>query len=103
VIFGESAGQLSAITADSKGDEIVTAVKRWLNQFQNTQWLMICDNYDSPKLWRSSDPAAVDIRQFLPEAYHGSVIIITRSLRVEIGCRIHVGKLNIHDSLQILW
>ena len=96
-----SAGQLNAITTDRKVNEIVMAVKLWLNQPQNTQWLIICDNYDNPKLCGSSDPAAVDICQFLPEADHGSVIIITRS-RVEIGCNIHVGKLDVHDSLEIL-
>ena len=98
-----SASQLSAITADSEVDKIVTAVKRWLDHPKNTRWLMICDNYDDPKLSGNTDQAAVDIRRFLPEAYHGSVIITTRRSQVNIGRRIHVRKLeDIRDSLQIL-
>ncbi|ORX95173.1 hypothetical protein BCR34DRAFT_498675 [Clohesyomyces aquaticus] len=89
-----SASQLSKITTESKEDEIMTAVKRWLNHPRNTRWLMICDNFD--------DPAAEDIHQFLPEANHGSVIIITRSSTVKIGCRIQVRNLDIADSLEIL-
>ena len=72
----------------------MTAVKRWLNRSRNTQWLMICDNFDNP--------AAENIHQFLPEANHGSVIIITRSSTVKIGCRIQVRALDIPDSLEIL-
>ena len=96
-----SAGQLNAMATDRKGDEIVMAVKSWLNQAQNRHWLIMCDNYDNPRFCRSSDPAAVEIGQFLPEADHGSIIIISRS-RVDMGHCIHVGKLDTHDSLQIL-
>lgn len=77
------------------------AVKLWLVRPENTHWLIICDNYDNPEFYRSSDPAAVDIRQFLPEAGHRSVIFITRS-RLEIGYFIHVGELDMYDGLLIL-
>jgi hypothetical protein len=63
----------------------VAAVKRWLEHAKNTQWLMVFDNYDNPKVPGNADPGAVDIRQFLPEAHHGSVIVTTRSLKVSIG------------------
>lgn len=98
-----SASRLSAITEDSKLDEVVDAVKRWLNHPKNTRWLMVFDNYDSPKLPGRNDRAAVDFRRFLPEAYHGSVIITTRSSQVNIGRRVRVGKLeDVRDSLRIL-
>lgn len=102
-----SASQLiSTITAYSKVDEMVTAIKRWLDSPQNTRWLMICDNHDNPESWGYADPAAVDIRRFLPEADHGSVIIITRLLRVmngiDNGSHIILHNLDMHDSLQIL-
>jgi hypothetical protein len=98
-----SASGLSAIAQDSSLDEVVDAVKRWLGHPKNTQWLLIYDNYDNPKLPGNNHPAAVDIRGFLPEAYHGSVIITTRSSQVKIGNRIHVTKLlNMSDNLQIL-
>jgi hypothetical protein len=64
---------------------------------------MIYDNYDNPKVAGSADPAAVDIRKFLPESYQGSIIITTRSSQVEIGIPIQVRKLgNLGDSLVIL-
>ena len=61
------------------------------------------DNYDNPKIAGNIDEATTDIRRFLPEAYHGSIIITTRSAKVNVGHRIHVRKpKDIRDSLQIL-
>jgi len=65
--------------------------------------LLVYDNYDNPKLPGNPDPSAVDIQKYLPESYHGSVIITTRSSQVKIGRRLRVGKLeNIEHSLEIL-
>jgi plasmid maintenance system killer protein len=84
-------------------ENTVDAVKAWLSIRKNTRWLIVFDNYDNPKVPGNADPAAVDIREFLPESDHGSVIITTRSSQVNIGPRIHVQKLrNIQDGLQIL-
>lgn len=64
---------------------------------------MVFDNYDNPKVPENADPGVVNIRQFLPEPYHGSVIVTTRESKVNVGHRMKVGKLrDIHDSLQIL-
>ena len=64
---------------------------------------MIYDNYDNPKLPGNTDPAALDIRKFLPESYQGAVIITTRSSQVKIGHQIQIRKLeSVHDSLEIL-
>jgi hypothetical protein len=64
---------------------------------------MIYDNYDNPKLSGGTDPAAMDIRKFLPESYQGSIIITTRSSEVRIGYPIQIRKLgNVDDSLEIL-
>lgn len=64
---------------------------------------MVFDNYDNPKLTNTPNPTAVDIRQFLPNAYHGSTVVTTRSSQVAIGHRIQVRKLEeVRDSLQIL-
>jgi ATP/maltotriose-dependent transcriptional regulator MalT len=98
-----SASQVGVFTDDKKQDEVVAAVKRWLEHAKNTRWLMVFDNYDNPKVPGNSDPAAVNIRQFLPEAHHGSVIVTTRSSKVSIGRRMKVGKLeDVRDGLQIL-
>ena len=98
-----SASRLSAVKEDSSLDEMVTAVKRWLDHPKNTRWLIIYDNYDNPRLRSNTDPIAVDLRGYLPEADHGSVIITTRSSQVKLGHRIKVGKLeDMRDSLKIL-
>ncbi|KAF2198403.1 hypothetical protein GQ43DRAFT_163670 [Delitschia confertaspora ATCC 74209] len=97
------AGQLGTITDNSPLDEVVAAVKRWLEHAKNIQWLMVFDNYDSPKVPGNADASAVDITQFLPRVYHGSIIATTRSSKVNVGRRLRVGKLeNINDSLRIL-
>ena len=98
-----SASWLSSVKDDSNLDEVIDAVKRWLDFCKNTQWLLVYDNYDNPKLRGNADLAAVDLRRFLPEADHGSIIITTRSSQVKLGHRIKVDKLeDIRDSLDIL-
>jgi hypothetical protein len=98
-----SASWLGSVNEDGNLDEAVDAVKRWLDHPKNMRWLMVYDNYDNPKLRGSTDPTAVDIRQFLPDADHGSIIITTRSSQVKIGHRLRVGKLeDMRDSLEIL-
>lgn len=84
-------------------DEVVDTVKAWLSLPCNTRWLIIYNNYDNPKLPRHTDPTTVDIRNFLPETYHRSIIIITRSSQVRNGYPIHIRKLrDVDDSLKIL-
>ena len=93
--------ELSAASEEKNLDEVINAVKRWLDHPKNMRWLIIYDNYDNPKLPGHMNREAVDIRQSIPEAYHGSIIITTRSSRVEIGHRIQVGKLeDVRDSLE---
>jgi hypothetical protein len=98
-----SASRLTISDTNENLDEVVDAVKAWLSLPDNTRWLMIYDNYDNPRLPGNTDPAAVDIRQFLPESYQGSIIITTRSAQVKIGYSIRIRKLeNVRDSLEIL-
>ena len=99
-----SLSRLSRICNEEEDlDEVVDAVKAWLSLPGNTRWLMIYDNYDTPKVPTDIGHAQVDIRRFLPESYQGSVIITTRSSQVTMGHTTRITKLeNIHDSLEIL-
>ncbi|KAN0072319.1 hypothetical protein V8E54_009248 [Elaphomyces granulatus] len=98
-----SDSRLSSVDIKENFDEVIDAVKAWLSLANNTRWLMIYDNYDNPKLPGNTDPAAVDIRNYLPESYQGSVIITTRSSEVKIGHPIQIRKLeDMHDSVKIL-
>ncbi|RYP50015.1 hypothetical protein DL768_004370 [Monosporascus sp. mg162] len=97
-----SASRLSSVDTENL-DEVIDAVKAWLSLPNNTRWLLIYDNYDNPKLPNNNDPAALDIDDFLPESYQGSVIITTRSSQVKIGHPIRIRKMeNVLDSLEIL-
>ncbi|KAG4432549.1 hypothetical protein IFR05_011961 [Cadophora sp. M221] len=84
-------------------DQVVYAVKAWLDLQKNTRWLMIYDNYDNPKTPGNFDRSAVDVRQFLPRSDQGLIIITTRSSRVSQGRRVHVQKLlDFKEGLEIL-
>ncbi|KAF7503766.1 hypothetical protein GJ744_003308 [Endocarpon pusillum] len=65
---------------------------------------MIYDNYDNPRIpGNAADRSAIDIRRFLPESDHGSIVITTRSSQVSQGHRIHVQKLlDVREGLEIL-
>ena len=98
-----SAGIVAPATEDKDLDRVIDTVKCWLDHPKNTKWLLVYDNYDNPKRPDNADSAAIDIRRFMPEAYHGSIIITTRFAQFQFGHRIHVTKLvDVRDSLQIL-
>jgi hypothetical protein len=90
---------------DLEGDleQVVSAVKIWLDLWDNPHWLVIYDNYDNPRSSSYSDHSTVDLRQYLPRSDQGSMIITTRSANVTLGQRIHVQNLtDLEDGLQIL-
>ncbi|KAH7150509.1 P-loop containing nucleoside triphosphate hydrolase protein [Dactylonectria estremocensis] len=107
--------------------EIVKAVKRWLDKPRNDRWLLVFDNYDKPKLGNEQQiedagenrgsgvdeesPSqaetmglkAFDVRPFFPDCYQGSIIITTRSSITGIGNSIFLRKLtDTNDGLEIL-
>lgn len=116
--------------ADRDLDEIVQAVKRWLDEPKNDRWLVIYDNYDNPRLGARADEdnsighvlgsgldervratsqtdiaasKAFDIRPFLSDHDCGAILVTTRSSVVNIGQQVRLRKLrDIHDSLKIL-
>ncbi|KAK6609661.1 NB-ARC and TPR domain protein [Botrytis cinerea] len=94
---------LSTVDQDEDLDQVVNAVKEWLDSSRNTKWLMIYDNYDNPKTPNNSHELAVDIRPFLPWSDNGSIIITTRSSEVSQGTRIYIQKLlDIREGLEIV-
>jgi hypothetical protein len=98
-----SAPQLASLDVEQNPDESIERVKSWLSMPMNTRWLMICDNYDLPKTPGNANLAALDLRQYLPEAYQGSVIVTTRSSEVKLGFCMRIQKLeDLQDGLEIL-
>ena len=101
--YHPSTGILSSVDLEGDLDEVVSAVKAWLDRQDNARWLMVYDNYDNPRTSDTSDRSTVDVRRYLPESDQGSVIITTRSASVTQGRRLHVQKLTgVEDGLKIL-
>ena len=98
-----SSALLRKTTEEKDADQVVAVVKQWLSLRGNTQWILVFDNVDNPKLPGPSDPQAYDIRSYFPEAHHGSILITTRSSRLKIGKVISVKKLvDIQEGITIL-
>lgn len=98
-----SAPQLVSLDIEQNLDETIEGVKSWLSIPMNTRWLMICDNYDTPKVPGNTDPGALELRRYLPEAHQGSIIVTTRSAEVKFGRCMRIQKLeDLQDGLEIL-
>ena len=94
---------LKAASEGGNLDETAEAVKQWLGSAGNDRWLLIFDNYDTPKLPGHEEPGTFDIRPLLPQAHHGAVLITTRSSQLQLGRTVAVRKLqNMEHSLEIL-
>ena len=93
------------LNVDLEGDlnQVVNAVKAWLNLRDNLRWLVVYDNYDNPRTANNSDSSSLDLRMFLPESDQGAVIITTRSANVTQGKRLRIEKLEgLEYGLKIL-
>lgn len=91
-----------AVAKGSDLDEAVEAVKRWLSSAGNNRWLIVYDNYDTPKLPGHDEAGTFDIRPFLPQTHHGAILITTRSSQLQLGLPVAVQKMrNVKHSLEI--
>jgi hypothetical protein len=94
---------LKAVAESGDVDEAAEAVKQWLSSAGNERWLVVYDNYDTPKLAGQTEPGTFDIRALLPEANQGAIVITTRSSQLQLGRAVAVKKLqSIEQSLEIL-
>ena len=84
-------------------DGIVREVLCWFEQSDNQRWLIIFDNVDQEFNPTNSDPLAYDIKLYLPNADHGSIMITTRLAQLEhLGDSQVVGKVNSLTAQEIL-
>jgi hypothetical protein len=98
-----STAVLASIDLEDSPARIVGRVILWLSLSENTRWLLVCDNYDKPKVSGHTDLGAVDLSQYIPQCDRGSILVTTRSSRVDLGSRIHIKKLTkIDEGLAIL-
>lgn len=82
----------------------VEEVKSFLSHEDNTNWLLIFDNYNTPNVGaHGKNHAAFSIASFFPSAYHGHIIVTSTSSKHAIGQLIPVKKLqDDEESLLIL-
>ena len=79
---------------------IYHAVITWLENKGNKDWLMVFDNVDREV---SSDPMSYDIKQYLPNADHGSILITTRRIQLQqLGQGLELEQVDRGTALDIL-
>jgi len=94
---------MKAVAEGIDVDKAIDVVNSWLSNSQNDRWLVIYDNYDTPKLPGCDEKGTFDIQPLLPKANHGAILITTRSSLLRRGHQITLKKLqNINHSLEIL-
>ncbi|KAI4732999.1 hypothetical protein E4T50_16445 [Aureobasidium sp. EXF-12298] len=57
---------------------IVQGVLDWLSLPSNRRWLLVIDNVDRDHTATVKDPLAYDVKQYLPAADHGSMLVTSR-------------------------
>ena len=85
-------------------DGAVEDVLSWFSQLSNEQWLLIYDNVDREISAETDDPEAFNLREYLPEADHGYILITSRltNLRHLGGVDIKVGPINELQGKKVL-
>ncbi|KAK3622808.1 hypothetical protein LTR22_024649 [Elasticomyces elasticus] len=68
-----------------KLDTQIDVLQQWLSLEANTSWLLVLDSVD--REWQAAqkdlDPQAFNVKDFLPSADHGNVLITTRVARLQ--------------------
>jgi N-terminal domain on NACHT_NTPase and P-loop NTPases/NB-ARC domain len=102
VLLHKSAASASAQSADNEKLK-VELVRRWLSEPGNDQWLLIFNNYDDPCLPGIRSSTGYDIRSFFPIRSQGSIIITSRSTRLNFSKQLRLQKLeDVNTSVAIL-
>jgi hypothetical protein len=84
-------------------DRIVRQMRQWFSRPENDRWLVVYDNYDCPRIPGMTCTTSYDIRDYFPYRGHGSILITTRSPRLEFAKQVALKKLDGFDqSLSIL-
>ena len=85
-------------------DGAIQDVLSWFSQSSNEQWLLIYDNVDRDFSPEISDPEAFNLKEYLPEADHGSILITSRLTNLWHlgGTNIRVGPVSEFQGENIL-
>lgn len=95
--------QTSAATSVDEENNTIKQVKSWFSLPRNNHWLLILDNYDDPKLPGLNSVTGYDIRSYFPSRNQGSILITTRSKKLNFANCLELGKLEtVAQGLKIL-
>lgn len=92
-IFSEKSFENNGSGAENP-EKVIVHFKEWLSRRQNSDWMLIFDNYDEPKSY--------NIKKFFPFKAHGSILITTRVSSLGFGKVLKLTKLTQEQGLQIL-
>ena len=77
------ASKAYARSGEGDVDAVVEEVLDWLKIPDNNRWLIVFDNIDREFNKSGSDPLAYNVKTYIPNADHGSILITTRLIRLE--------------------
>jgi hypothetical protein len=111
ILKAELAGLAAQVTGEQKSamydsheeERMVEQVREWFSRPDNDSWLVLYDNYDHPLVTGITNTTSYDIRHYFPHRGHGSILITTRSPRLEFAKQLAVKKLDdLDQSIKIL-
>ena len=65
-------------TSPEELTEIINNILIWFDQPENNRWLLIFDYVNRDNSLEADDPQSYDVKEFFPEANHGSILITSR-------------------------
>ena len=80
--------------------QAMEALQLWLDNPENTRWLLIFDNVDDPLIPGVRD-GAYNIQSYFPK-HHGHILVTTRSAQLRIGKTLAIKPVNESECLEIL-
>ncbi|TEY63628.1 hypothetical protein BOTCAL_0153g00160 [Botryotinia calthae] len=97
------AGQYKLLDNQLDKEIAIRNIRKWFSEPENNKWLVIFDSYNDPQLPGIQNSNGYDIRKFFPYKAQGSILITTRSSKINLGKQLQLGKfVNIDESLAIL-
>jgi hypothetical protein len=87
-----------SVTDQGGEDRVVQQVRQWLSRPENSNWLVVYDNYDDPQLPGMRSGTGYDIREFFPHSVQGSILITTRSGQLTFARQLRLVKLEELDQ-----
>lgn len=90
------------VTRTNDEGNAIENLRRWLSEPNNDRWLLIFDNYDDPRLPGVRSSTGYDIRPFFPIRSQGSILITTRSTRLNFSKQLSLKQTDSSTSVAIL-